>query len=178
MRRLSIDPLAQRTVFLLGNHEIFLKLFLSGSVSLEDWRPLGGFETALSYGVSSKRLREKAGGFSGLELAQIMPPEHLRFFDQLKPYFVAGQYCFVHAGLRPGVTLENQTLEDLAWIRDDFLRYSGSFGHIVVHGHTPTKEIEFLRNRVNIDTGAYVTNRLSVIRIDSKGVTPLDVGRT
>ena len=84
-----------------------------------------------------------------------------------------GEYCFVHAGVRPGVPLERQSCEDLAWIRDDFLNFPGDFGSVVVHGHSPVEEIEFLPNRINIDTGAYVTNRLSVIRIDQDGVSPL-----
>ncbi len=164
------------TLFLLGNHEILLKSFLGGDMNLEYWRPLGGLETARSYGASSKRLRE-SNGFSGEELAALTPPGHLRFLDRLKPYVLAGRYCFVHAGLRPGVALEQQKVEDLAWIREDFLDYPDSFGPIVVHGHTPVADIEFRHNRINIDTGAYVTNRLSVIRIDGDGVTPLEVGR-
>ena len=65
--------------------------------------------------------------------------------------------------------MEKQTIEDLAWIRDGFLNYRGDFGKIIVHGHTPVSAVEFLPNRINLDTGAYATNRLSVVRIDREG---------
>jgi serine/threonine protein phosphatase 1 len=40
-------------------------------------------------------------------------------------------------------------------------------------GIRPSPAVDFLSNRVNIDTGAYATNRLSVIRIDAKGLSVL-----
>jgi Calcineurin-like phosphoesterase len=163
------------TVFLRGNHEILLDRFLNGKLDFEAWRPLGGSQTALSYGVAASRLKN-AANLSGADLSRLIPDSHLRFLSQLSHYFVVGDYCFVHAGLRPGVPIERQTPDDLAWIREDFLDYPGSFGPIVVHGHTPLPNIDFRRGRINIDTGAYITNRLSVIRIDAKGVTPLEVG--
>ena len=39
----------------------------------------------------------------------------------------------------------------------------------MVHGHTPNAEPEFKPNRINLDTGAYATHRLSCLRIDSDG---------
>jgi serine/threonine protein phosphatase 1 len=92
----------------------------------------------------------------------------------LKSAYTAGGYCFVHAGLRPGVAIERQSMEDLAWIRDDFLNFAGKFGFVVVHGHTPATGVELLSNRINIDTGAYMTNRLTVLRIDSEGASVLE----
>lgn len=77
--------------------------------------------------------------------------------------------------LRPGIPIERQCIEDLARIREGFLNFAGDFGFIVVHGHTPVGAIDFLPNRINIDTGAYATNRLSVIRIDDEGVSVLQV---
>ena len=59
-------------------------------------------------------------------------------------------------------------------IRDDFLNFTGKFGFIVVHGHNPVTNVDFLANRINIDTGAYMTNRLTVLRIDAEGVTALE----
>ena len=90
-----------------------------------------------------------------------------------RPYLRLGDYCFVHAGLRPNIPIERQSLHDFTLIRKDFLDYEGSFGCIVVHGHSPHHHVEYKHNRINIDTGAYATNRLSVIRIDEAGPVTL-----
>ena len=103
-----------------------------------------------------------------------MPEEHWAFFQALEHYHTFGSYCFVHAGLRPHVALEEQTLDDMTGIRSAFLNHPGEFGFIVVHGHTPVSEVDFRPNRINIDTGAYATNRLSVLKITAAGPFLLD----
>lgn len=159
-------------IFLRGNHEIVLESFLAGETPFENWRPLGGMETALSYGIDVRKLRA-AGNLGGADLQRNMPVEHSQFISALAPYFVAGPYLFVHAGVRPGVPLQKQSIDDLAWIREEFTEHPGPFGHVVVHGHSAAPTVEFHTSRINIDTGAYVTNRLSVVRIDADGVTVL-----
>jgi serine/threonine protein phosphatase 1 len=155
-------------IALRGNHEMLMMAFLRGSLSFTQWRGLGGRETAMSYGVSAQRL-QKDGSLSPADLAPLVPPAHFAFLSTLRPYFTLGGYCFVHAGLRPGIPLARQSAQDLAWIREDFLNHGGSFENIVVHGHTPVAEIEFHRHRINVDTGAYLSNKLSVLRIDAYG---------
>ncbi|MDW4658077.1 serine/threonine protein phosphatase, partial [Escherichia coli] len=71
-----------------------------------------------------------------------------------------------HAGVRPGIALKQQRKEDLLWIRDDFLVSEDDFGKIVVHGHTPVQEAELLHNRINVDTGAYATGRLTCVKLE------------
>jgi serine/threonine protein phosphatase 1 len=169
LKRSAIRP----TILLRGNHESIMESFLRGRIPFEDWRQLGGLETILSYGVDARALLARAGTIQPRDLAEKLPVSHMRFFSTLRYFQLFEPYCFVHAGLRPGVLLAEQSAKDLVWIRDEFLNFSGSFGHIVIHGHTPVNEIELLSNRVNIDTGAYATNRLSVIRIDEDGLAPL-----
>ena len=170
--RLIARSAATSVIALRGNHEILMESFLRGLTPFEAWRPLGGLETILSYGVDARKLLA-TGGVNPQHVADKIPAVHLRFLSTLKDRYAIGRYAFVHAGLRPGVPFERQTIDDLAWIRDDFLNCSDDFGFVVVHGHTPAPNVEFFRNRINIDTGAYVTNRLSVLRIDGQGVTPL-----
>jgi serine/threonine protein phosphatase 1 len=165
----------RKLIALRGNHEILMDSFLKGRIPFEDWRRLGGLETILSYGVDARRLLEQ-GGIEPRDFAEKVPASHLQFLSTLTNIHVAGRYCFVHAGLRPGVPIERQSPEDLAWIREDFLNFPGDFGLIVVHGHTPITNIDFLRNRINIDTGAYLSNRLSVLRIDAEGACALESG--
>jgi serine/threonine protein phosphatase 1 len=155
-------------VALRGNHEIMLESFLGGLTSFEDWRRFGGLETILSYGVDARSLLGR-GAIYPRDLAEKMPASHLRFLSSLKAIHTRGHYCFAHAGVRPGVPLEAQSIEDTAWIRDDFLNHPGDAGLVVVHGHSPVSAVEFRANRINIDTGAYLTNRLSVLCIDAEG---------
>ena len=163
---------SHRRLFLLrGNHENILASFLRGQVSFEAWRAIGGLETVLSYGVDARDLLSQAKGLQPEDLAKLLPPAHVDFLQGLGDSLEIGAYQFVHAGVRPGVALENQSIYDLTSIREEFLKHAGDFGGIVVHGHTPAAEAEFLPNRINIDTGAYITNRLSVLRIDATGVS-------
>jgi serine/threonine protein phosphatase 1 len=173
IERLLARAESYKIVLIKGNHEIIMESFLRGKTSFDDWRAVGGLETALSYGVDARALLAHGGTIRPRDLAEKLPIPHLRFFSALEDMHLIGRYCFVHAGIRPGVPLERQSIEDLTWIRDDFLDFTGNFGCIVVHGHTPVPTVEFLPNRVNIDTGAYATNRLSVIRIDADGVSVL-----
>lgn len=163
-------------MFLRGNHEIMMQKFLDGQGTFEEWRNFGGLETLVSYGVDARGLLA-AGDLAPAALAVVLPQSHRLFLAELENYCLFGHYCFVHAGLRPNLPLDKQTIDDLAWIREPFLSYSGSFGFVVVHGHTPVADAEFLPNRINIDTGAYVTNRLSVLRIDAAGASLLGEGR-
>ena len=80
----------------------------------------------------------------------------------------------VHAGVRPGVRLEDQRTAVILGIRNDFLDYDGDVGYLVVHGHTPVEEPDFRPNRTNIDTGAFATNRLTCLRIGADGPSVLD----
>jgi serine/threonine protein phosphatase 1 len=170
-----IDRLVDRTasakmVLIKGNHEIIMESFLRGLTPFEDWRAVGGLETVLSYRVDARALLARGGTIRPRDLAEKLPVSHLRFISALEDICQIGRYCFVHAGIKPSVPLKKQSINDLTGIRDEFLNFGGDFGFIVVHGHTPVAEIEFLPNRINIDTGAYATNILSVIRIDADGV--------
>ena len=157
-----------RAVFLKGNHEDLLVGFLHNPSTLGNWQRLGGLETLMSYGVTPSI---NADAPMQAELARAFdrafPPSHRYFFNELKTSFTCGDYFFVHAGVRPGVELEKQREEDLLWIRQEFLLYEEDFGKIVVHGHTPVLEPDIRSNRINIDTGAYATGRLSCLVLEA-----------
>ena len=163
---------ATRIVALRGNHETAMEFFLAGRLPFAAWRALGGAETLLSYGFAASDLR-RAEGPRREDFAERLPDDHRRFLASLSAFHRAGGYCFVHAGLRPGVALESQDVADLTGIRHEFLDDDGDFGFIVVHGHTPVERVDFRSNRINLDTGAYVSNRLSVLRIDASGAALL-----
>jgi serine/threonine protein phosphatase 1 len=166
---------ARECVFLKGNHELIALKCLSDRSLFDQWMRLGGVETLVSYGVPAGQL---AGGRPIVELQaafhHALPQAHLRFFRDLQPSFTCGDFFFAHAGVRPGVELSRQIENDLLWIRDEFLSSTEDFGKIVVHGHTPTREIEVGPNRINIDTGAFATGRLSCLAIEDSSLWVID----
>jgi serine/threonine protein phosphatase 1 len=156
-----------RAIFLKGNHETYLTSFASNPPILEDWRLLGGIETLKSYGIvppinaSADAHVRVAATFD-----RALPAAHRRFLGNLKTSFTCGDFFFVHAGVRPGVPLAKQREEDLLWIRQDFLLCEDEFSKIIVHGHTPVSEPDIRPNRINIDTGAYATGRLTCLKLE------------
>jgi serine/threonine protein phosphatase 1 len=164
-------------VCLLGNHEACLLEFLVNPDMLAQWRQFGGLQTLMSYGLTPS-LNPDAAERRALAqtLVRQMPPAHLAFLRSLPITYSCGRYFFVHAGVRPGVALKQQRKEDLLWIRDDFLVSEDDFGKVVVHGHTPVHEAELLRNRINVDTGAYATGRLTCVKLEGARRTLLMTG--
>jgi serine/threonine protein phosphatase 1 len=79
-----------------------------------------------------------------------------------------GDYFFCHAGVKPGIALDAQSDRDLRWIRDEFLRSDEDFGAVVVHGHTPVEAPDVLPNRINIDTGAYLSGQLTCLVLEGE----------
>lgn len=157
-------------VFLRGNHEQLLLDFLDGRDCLREWWAIGGIATLLSYGVAPRLLTFLVSADTiRRSLIERLPHEHLHFYEQTGSYMPLGPYLAVHAGVRPGCKLEDQKTADLLGIRRDFLEHDGDFGFIVVHGHTPVPAPDLRRNRINIDTGAFATNRLTCLRIDADG---------
>jgi serine/threonine protein phosphatase 1 len=165
--RLVCNPFPTALVALKGNHETLFTAFLNDPSVADHWRRLGGLETLHSYGVPvaslmmGKNYEEAAAG-----LRAALPPAHLDFLGSLRTCLSVGKYFMCHAGVRPGVPLERQSEEDLLWIREEFLSSRANFGKIVVHGHTPTESPEVRPNRINIDTGAFMTGRLTCAVLD------------
>ena len=167
----------QRTkeaVFLRGNHDNFVRRFLSSPAVLDEWRLYGGLETLVSYGLKPSinpgvpEQRQLAK-----ELEKSTPERHLEFLDSLNLSFNCGDFLFVHAGIRPGVPIRKQKEEDLLWIREEFLSCEQRFEKFVVHGHTPVRAPDIRSNRINIDTGAFATGRLTCIVIEGAAIVPL-----
>lgn len=152
---------------LLGNHEEMLLRFLEDPSLGPTWRYLGGLETMHSYGLDVGNVL-KESGYPGLSqrFNAKLPPHHRALFTRMKLSITIGDYFFCHAGVRPGIPLEQQQQQDLLWIRDKFLTSDDDFGKVVVHGHSPTDQPDFRANRINIDTGAYVTGRLTCLVLE------------
>jgi serine/threonine protein phosphatase 1 len=160
--RLAHNPFPTEFIALRGNHDGMLEEFLQDPSVADVWRRLGGLETLHSYGVQIKDVMQGKNYEAASEtLRTSLPRSHLKFFSSLRKCLSVGRYFLCHAGVRPGIPLSKQRSEDLLWIREPFLHSNIDFGKIVVHGHTPVWKPEVLPNRINIDTGAYITGRLT-----------------
>jgi serine/threonine protein phosphatase 1 len=178
--RETIDRLIEQgkrseSIFLKGNHELIALRCLREPALFDQWMRLGGLETLASYGIVGINLA------SGRPIAEVqaafhdaLPRAHFRFFRDLQPCFTCGDFFFAHAGVRPRVDLSQQRENDLLWIRDEFLNSTEDFGKIVVHGHTPARDIEVATNRINIDTGAFATDRLTCLVMEDSSLAVID----
>jgi len=151
-------------IYLLGNHEqVLLDFLLTENMALaQDWFRFGGLQTLLSYGVQVVGIpTQKDMTALHDEFKEKLPEAHLQFLTRLQLYYEIGGYFFVHAGIRPGLKLNQQLPEDMLWIRDEFLNSSASHGKIIVHGHSVTEEPDVRPNRIGLDTGAYASGKLT-----------------
>jgi serine/threonine protein phosphatase 1 len=152
---------------LKGNHELFLSEFLENPGVLKHWSQYGGLPTLASYGLTPTiNADPKEQAELSARLCNAIPKSHSQFLAGLKLSFTCGDFFFVHAGVRPGTPLSRQCEDDLLWIRNEFLLHEEPFEKIIVHGHTPVWEPDVRNNRINIDTGAYATGRLTCLRLE------------
>lgn len=156
-------------VFLRGNHEQFLQLFLQVPETAIDWIKFGGHATLYSYGVKLQGMPYRKSQLQEIhrQLQELLPEAHKRFYEDLHLTHCEGDYFFVHAGIRPGIALQRQKEEDLLWIRDVFTGSSRKHEKVIVHGHTISEEPEILPNRIGIDTGAYFSGILTCLVLES-----------
>jgi serine/threonine protein phosphatase 1 len=169
-RLVELTARDERVLCLRGNHEAMLLDFLEdpfegGQAFLGN----SGDKTLASYGVPIE-----AGGLSSMRdiigllytTLQVLPVEHRQFIARLPYSFRFGDFFFCHAGVRPGVPLDEQSEHDLLWIREPFHSSNVDFGAVVVHGHTPVKAPEICPNRIDIDTGAVLGGPLTCLALE------------
>jgi serine/threonine protein phosphatase 1 len=164
---LSTQPFPTPVIPLCGNHEAMLLGFVSDHKLGQFWIQNGGLETLHSYGVDIGEVRGGHGfDAAAVQFRALLPAVHLNFLQSLHLSFTAGDYFFCHAGIRPGIPLSQQGTEDLLWIREEFLKSTRRYEKVVVHGHTPVQHPEIAHNRINLDTGAYISGRLTCLALE------------
>lgn len=165
---------------LCGNHDRMFAAFLDDPLRHDaglraefSWlHPrIGGAATLASYGVHAPADRPLMPVAADARAA--VPQGHRDFLAGLPRYLCMGGVLFVHAGIRPGVSLAGQTATDLCWIREPFLSHKGAHPWLVVHGHTVVETAQHHGNRVNIDTGAAYGGPLTAVVIDGRAVSVL-----
>lgn len=164
---IAAPPGGFRRIALAGNHEQMLLDFLADPPANAQWLDYGGLDTARSYGAPERNAapgRPLARAVAA-DLEGVIPEAHLTFLRALPISLTLPGYCFVHAGLRPGVPLDQQSDDDLLWIREPFLEQAVDSERISVHGHTPVNEPDVRTWRIGIDTGAFASGRLTALRL-------------
>ena len=173
---INFKPKDFKCVFIRGNHDQMLLDFVNGKLeSLTVWLYNGGAETLKSY--CRREISDDLLNASSREqqirkkFTKALPKEHLQFFNGLQFSYTWKDYFFVHAGIDPSRPLSKQREIDMTWTRSpEFLASNQPFEKIIVHGHTPNKNIEKKSNRINLDTGAVYSEygKLSCMFIDAK----------
>jgi len=153
---INLQDQYRNVVCLLGNHEQMFLQYLEG---LDEGLYLGngGVSTLSSYEIFLSDNIEK-------RRAKI-PDAHWKFYESLLPYYETDKYIFVHAGIRPGLPVKEQTLDDLLWIRYEFIENEKDFGKTVVFGHTPLMSPLIEKNKIGIDTGAVYGGKLTCVEL-------------
>jgi serine/threonine protein phosphatase 1 len=164
---MKLDTGDEHVVFLMGNHEETLLSVADGNRRAATlFHRMGGRETLLSYGVTAQDY-DNADPAGVVDLVRgAVPNDHIQWLRSLRNFHVAGDYLFVHAGIRPGPALKDQLPSDLRWIRKDFLESTAHHGSMIIHGHSVSKHIDERPNRIGIDTGAYATGTLTAIGLE------------
>jgi serine/threonine protein phosphatase 1 len=151
---LDLKAKCPRVICLKGNHEgLFLDYLAGDNENLFLYN--GGTSTLDSYDAVYGEPFD-------------LPPAHRAFFDELVLYHRQGDVLFVHAGVRPGVPLENQTEHDLLWIREEFIYALQHAAPLVVFGHTPSRRPIVQPDKIGIDTGAVYGNKLTCLKLPEK----------
>ena len=150
-----------------GNHEaLFVEAARGDSRAARHMMAVGGGATLASYGIDPAEA--EAGSYE--DLAQLLLARISRgdidFLDGAEDLVRIGDYLFVHAGIRPGRPLDEQSAEDLRWIRREFVESGRDHGVIVIHGHSISTTVDERSNRIGIDTGAYASGILTAIGLE------------
>ncbi len=170
---LAPPPAGFERVCLKGNHEDLLLRFIDGELEAgRYWSGYDGLDTLADYGVAATAdgLDDATLEAMRCRFAASMPPAHLALLRALPVRFRLGDYFFVHAGVRPGVALEEQDPRDLMWIREPFLDSPLDHGAIVVHGHQVVTQVARRGNRIGIDTGACRSGVLTCLALEGTGL--------
>lgn len=158
----------RRVRALLGNHEQMLLESFGDPEVLRHLLRHGGRETLLSYGLTLQEYDNAILEELAERLHDLVPEDDRAWMLSMEDRIVIGDYAFVHAGIRPGVPLEEQRESDLRWIRGEFLDDVRDHGLMIIHGHTIESEVQEKPNRIGIDTGAYSSGVLTAIGLEGE----------
>jgi serine/threonine protein phosphatase 1 len=167
---ISPPPPGFERICLAGNHEVIMADFFEQPRDLAGWMSLGGDVTLTSFGLVPSRLANLGETKRRALLSAHIPRQHVEFLNALPAALQFPGVTFVHAGMRPGVDLEDQSERDLLWMRPDARDDMSREGHMVIHGHTPAAEPVLLPTRICLDTAVCATGKLTGLRLSRIGI--------
>jgi serine/threonine protein phosphatase 1 len=157
-RILGLKEANPEIITLMGNHERMFLDFLDGTHT-KPFLYNGGRQTLASY-------QRRDGTWQKIAGRATIPEDHIAFLRGLPLIHTTPTHIFVHAGLRPGVPLEEQTEEDMLWIREAFFTAPNTRGRTIVFGHSPMVEPFHHDGMVGIDTGACYSGPLTAYEVE------------
>lgn len=170
---------------LMGNHDRMFSWFMRDYPLHDAHLPvylywlharLGGDKTLASYGVEVTETDRQMVVHARAQAA--VPRAHVEFLRTLPTHYTTDDLFFAHAGIRPGVPLDEQTDHDLLWIRKEFHADTRDYAKLVIHGHTPVETATHYGNRVNIDAGAGYGKPLAAVVFEGRSCWQItDQGR-
>jgi serine/threonine protein phosphatase 1 len=138
---------------LKGNHEAMMWATCRGHAQFEWWIQNGGGQTLESYGLDPKNPAE----------LERVAEAHLQFISDLPLIHVDRHRVFVHAGVDPALSLEQQSERVLLWKRYPQQSKEGHGARHVVHGHDADPSGPVVTSgRTNLDSLAWKMGRLVV----------------
>lgn len=164
------NRMLEEFIVLQGNHEAALIRALQTPEAVQPWLNIGGWETLESFDVDPayyQNAPEKLPGF----VRDVIGSDRIEWLRRLPVSYQSGGYFFCHAGVKPGIPLDEQDPRHLMWIRDEFTKSDANHGAVIVHGHTVTSVPVVRRNRIGLDTGAYRTGRLTAAAFKDNELT-------
>ena len=143
-----------KCTFLRGNHDDAMLSWMEG-VRGYSWLYYGGSETVRSY--------------TGADGHMHVPQAHLEFLRNTVLYFDSPDYCFVHAGLRPELTiaanLRAANEEVFMYCREHITAGDFAWEKRVIFGHTAMPEPLITPYMIGIDTGCVYPHREGMGRL-------------
>lgn len=165
---MALKAAGRNVRFLAGNHEeVFIKACRErDSKTLRFFLKIGGDATLQSYPITRAEYIDLDIEQLAERLETLVPEAHLAFLEGFENMIIVGDYAFVHAGVRPGVPLDQQKTSDLRWIRDEFVGQRGDLEKVIIYGHTIYEDVDERGSRIGIDTGAYDSGKLTAIGLE------------
>lgn len=113
--------------------------------------------------------------------------DYCEYLESLPLIIELDDYVIVHAGLRPGIPLKKQSIEDLTELRtlgDDRTSRKGvpwyefyDSRRVVLFGHWPTAEPTLVPQAIGLDTGCVYGNRLTAYLTETKQIVSVPAFR-
>jgi serine/threonine protein phosphatase 1 len=173
------DAAPERTILLWGNHEDMAaeRYGFSRPSTFAydpfDWYRNGGIQAMASFGYAPNS-RELFAAPCPASLGRLFGLLRTFWRPPVENFPDLSHVIYVHAGILPGEQPEESGGDTLLWVREEFLNAYDDSGRLVVHGHTPFREVRMQPDKIGIDTGAAYGGLLTALQMPERMVYQAD----